>query len=61
MGRVPGDDCVNFNWLAWKPSVSWTWLFSQPDASRDKCLKCGVERRYHSVSQNGHEFEEKTI
>ena len=46
------------NWLQWKPSVSWTWLFSGPDAGRDKCLKCGVERRYHSVSQNGHLFVE---
>jgi hypothetical protein len=53
-GRVPA-----LNWLGWKPSVSWTWIFSAPDAGRDKCLKCEVERRYHSVSKNGHLFVEK--
>lgn len=36
---------------------SWTWRFSGPDAGKDKCLKCAVERRYHN---RDHPFEEKT-
>lgn len=45
-----------FNWLRTRrPSISKTFLFSWPDASRDRCLVCAVERRYH---QDDHSFVE---
>jgi len=36
--------------LNWDWKFSWSWVFSAPDASRDKCLHplCGVERRFHT-------------
>lgn len=31
-----------------RPSVSWTWRCSWPDASDEKCKICGIMRKDHS-------------
>lgn len=49
---------MKWDWLNLKRiGVSFSWKISEPDASRDKCLKCGVERRYHK--SDDHLFKEK--
>lgn len=46
-----------WDWLGKKRlSISKTWLFSFPDASRDRCLACAVERGLHK--DRDHEFVE---
>ena len=47
-----------WDWLGQKRiALSWTWRFNAPDASKDKCLRCAVERRFHK--DQTHEFVEK--
>ncbi len=46
-----------WNWLGrQKIILTKTWLFSAPDASKDICLACAVERGIHSRE---HQFVEK--
>ena len=46
-----------WDWLGTKRlELSKTWTFSWPDASRDKCKKCAVERRFHG---SDHGFKEE--
>ena len=54
--RVEGLPMI-WDWLGNKRiELSKTWTFSWPDASRDKCKKCAVERRFHG---SDHEFKEE--
>lgn len=39
---------MNWDWLGAKRlSFSWTKTFDWPDASKDRCLACAVERGLH--------------
>ena len=44
----------------WPKSIgfSWSWALNWPDASRDKCRACAVERRFHEHKDHGF-LEEK--
>jgi hypothetical protein len=45
------------DWLASRRiALSKSWLFSAPDASKDKCLRCAVPRGVHGSQ---HQFVEK--
>jgi hypothetical protein len=42
-----------WDWLNTKRlKISKTFLFSWPDASRDICMRCAKERRFHDRSDN---------
>jgi hypothetical protein len=46
-----------WDWLGRRRiEMSWSWTFNGPDAGKDKCLMCAVERKYHGKE---HKFVER--